>query len=121
MKKQIKIGGKEYFAKSSAYTQFKYKNDTGHKLLSDLKDVAKLQELDQDGQINEIQDMLDTILRITYIMIEEADSNQVTSYEDFLKDLDGLLDEEQWLADVIELASSPFSRGIKANPQEITK
>ena len=121
MKKQIKIGDKEYFAKSSAYTQFKYKNDTGHKLMSDLQEVARLQELSQEEQIEGIQDMLETILRMTYIMIEEADSSQVTSYEDFLKGLDGLLDDEEWLGDVIDLASSPFSRGTKGNPQKITK
>ena len=35
MRKIIKIGGKEYTIKSSAYTQFKYKNDTGRKFLKE--------------------------------------------------------------------------------------
>ena len=37
MKKIVKIGNTEYSMKSSAYTQFKYKNDTGRKMLEDYR------------------------------------------------------------------------------------
>ena len=117
MKKIINICDKEYAAKSSAYTQFKYKNDTGRSLMSDLQKISKLEKLDLDGQVEGIDDLLETILKMAYIMIEEADSSQVTSYEDFLKELDGLFDEQQWLVDIIELAQSPFSRGTKTDSQ----
>ena len=40
MKKIITISGKEYTMKSSAYTQFKYKNDTGRRMLQDLQELA---------------------------------------------------------------------------------
>lgn len=117
MKKIININQKEYSAKSSAYTQFKYKNDTGRSLMSDLQKISKLDKLDLEGQVEGIDDLLETVLKMAYIMIEEADSSQVTSYEDFLKDLDGLFDEQQWLMDIIELAQSPFSRGTKGDSQ----
>lgn len=117
MRKIIKICDKEYTAKSSAYTQFKYKNDTGRSLMSDLQKISKLEKLDLDGQVEGIENLLEIILKMAYIMIEEADSSQVTSYEDFLKELDGLFDEQQWFEDIIELAQSPFSRGTKTDSQ----
>ncbi len=46
MKKIITIDGKEYEMKSSAYTQFAYKNLTGRSLLSDISDISKLTEED---------------------------------------------------------------------------
>lgn len=121
MRKTITISGKEYNMKSSAYTQFKYKNETGRKLLEDIQKLTTLQEASQEDMMSGIDDLLEIILRITYIMIEEADSSQVTSYEDFLKGLDGLLDNQEWLQEVITLAASPLSRGIQANPQESSK
>ena len=117
MRKVITICDKEYTAQSSAYTQFKYKNDTGRSLMSDLQRISKLDKLDLDVQVEGIDDLLETILKMAYIMIEEADSSQVTTFEDFLKDLDGLFDEQQWLMDIIELAQSPFSRGNKTDSQ----
>ena len=44
MRKNIKIGNKEYEMSSSAYTQFKYKNDTGRSLLKDLTEFGKKYE-----------------------------------------------------------------------------
>ena len=41
MKKIVKICDKEYTMKSSAYTQFKYKNDTGRNLLNDIQEITK--------------------------------------------------------------------------------
>ena len=45
MKKIVTIGGKEYSMKSSAWTQFKYKNDTGRKLLQDIQSITKLADI----------------------------------------------------------------------------
>lgn len=117
MKKIITINGKEYNAKSSAYTQFKYKNDTGRRMISDLQELAKLNDKSEEEQVSYVEDLLEIVLKMAYIMIEEADSSQLTSYEDFLKELDGVFDDQQWIADVVELASSPLSRGIKTSPQ----
>lgn len=118
MRKVVKISDKEYSMKSSAYTQFKYKNDTGRGLLTDLKEIEKFGNLDQEEQLNKTEDLLELILRLAYIMIEEADEKQVKSYEDFLKDIDGMLDNTDWITEVVSLASTPFSRGIQKVPEQ---
>lgn len=115
MKKTIKIGEKEYFMKSSAYTQFKYKNDTGRKLLDDIQNIGVIQGLSEEEQISKTDDIIETLLRIAYVMIEEADNKQVTNFNEFLKNIDCLFDETEWIEDVIELATSPISRGIQGN------
>lgn len=117
MRKIVKISGHEYSLKSSAWTQFKYKNDTGRGLLSDLMSLSKSTEEDI---INNVDGMLDMLLRITYNMIIEANENQVGSYEDFLKGLEeSLFDDNQWMGDAITTATFPLSRGIQgASPQE---
>lgn len=112
MKKIIKIGNKEYSMKSSAYTQFKYKNDTGRRMLEDLQNISKLQEADQEEMLSALEELSEIILRMSYVMIEESDPTQVTTYEDFLKDIDGLYDNTEWINEVITLATSPISRGI---------
>ena len=117
MKKIVTIGGKEYSMKSSAYTQFKYKNDTGRKLLEDIQGLEKFQDANED--LGVVDDLTERILKIAFIMIEEADSTQVKSFEEFLKSIDGLYDEQQWVEDVMSLAISPFSRGIqRTSPQQ---
>ena len=119
MKRIIKIGNKEYEMKSSAYTQFKYKNDTGRKLLKDLQDLTQLQDKEESEMITSIDDLTDIVLRISYVMIEEADSSQVKSFEDFLKGIDGLFDDTEWINEVISLAVAPISRGIQTtSPQK---
>lgn len=117
MRKVVKISDKEYSMKSSAYTQFKYKNDTGRGLLEDLNKIQKYQDLSQEEQVNKTQELLELLLRLAYIMIEEADEKQVKSYEDFLKNIDGMLDNVDWINEVVILASSPFPRGIQKVPE----
>lgn len=112
MKKQVKIGEKEYFMKSSAYTQFKYKNDTGRKLLADIQEITKLEKVKETEVLGEMDDVIEILLRIAYVMIDEADTNQVESYEAFLKETDGIFDNQDWIMDVITLATSPISRGV---------
>ena len=52
---------------------------------------------------------------MAYVMIEEADKTQVTSYDDFLKGIETLYSDITWINDVIELATSPLSGGIEKN------
>ena len=118
MRKVIKISNKEYSMKSSAYTQFKYKNDTGRKLLDDIQRISKISQMSEEEQIGSMEDVIELLLRIAYIMIEEADAKQVTSFDDFLKDIDGLFDETDWINEVVELATSPISRGLQKSNQE---
>lgn len=112
MKKVITISGKEYTMKSSAYTQFKYKDVTGRKMLKDLQDLGKLQNAKEEEMIDGIDDLTEVILKMAYVMIEEADSNQVKGFDDFLKGIDNLYENTDWMNEVIELATSPISRGI---------
>lgn len=112
MKKTIKISGKEYEMKASAYTQFKYRDMTGRRMLQDLQEIAKLQDADQEEMIGWIDDLTEIVLKMAYVMIEEADSSQVKGYDEFLKSIENLYDNTDWITEVIELATSPISRGI---------
>lgn len=118
MRKIITIGEKEYSMKSSAYTQFKYRDVTGHRLLEDIQKLTKLNEMTAEEQITQTESLIEMILKIAFIMIEEADESQVTTFEEFLKGIDGLFDKTEWINEVIELASSPISRGLQNNPQK---
>ena len=112
MRKIITISWKEYTMQSSAWTQFKYKNDTGRRMLQDLRDISKLQEADEDTMLNGVDDLTEILLKMAYVMIEEADPNQVKSYDDFLKSINSLYEDTNWINEVVELATSPLSRGI---------
>lgn len=112
MKKVIKINDKEYEMKSSAWTQFKYRDMTGRRMLQDLQDLTKLQDAKDEEMIDGIDDLTEIVLKMAYVMIEEADSNQVKGYDEFLKSIDSLYDNTDWINEVIELAVSPISRGV---------
>ena len=103
--------------KSSAYTQFKYRDETGRRLLDDIQKLSHLNELSEDEQIAQTDDLIELLLRIAYIMIQEADENQAGTFEEFLKGIDGLFEETAWIYETIELAASPISRGLQTNPQ----
>ena len=112
MIKKVKIGTKEFEMKSSAYTQFKYKNDTGRTLLKDIIKIGKaFNDLNGEFDIEQYDDLDDFItlsLRIAYIMCLEAKSISC-SFEDFLMQVDDYLQDVNWISDVVELATSPFS------------
>ena len=123
MEKTIKIGNKEFNMSSSAYTIVKYKNDTGRSLMQDLaefetkyKDLfnAKEDNINMNilGQVDEIMEM---ILRIAFIMTNEKDKSQAQTFEDFLKQIDNYYEQLDWLNEVVELATSPFQRRVQAN------
>ncbi len=116
MKKIVTISGKEYSMKSSAFTQFKYKNDTGRSLMADITKLAEIKDL--DNNLESIDNLTETLLRIAYVMIEEADSKQVSSFEEFLKNVDGLFDDVDWINEVVELAASPISRNLQNTKEE---
>ena len=88
MRKVVKISGKEYSMKSSAYTQFKYKDVTGRKMLDDIQKISNINKMNEEEQIGQMEDVIQLLLQIAYIMIDEADDKQVKSYEDFLKGID---------------------------------
>ena len=114
MKKIIKIGGKEYTMQSSALTQFSYKDETGRSFLQDLKKLTKL--ADKEVSLDDLEvldDINNLILPIAYVMIKESDSTQILDYKSFLKSIDNLYDDTNWLEEVILLACSPISRQLQ--------
>jgi len=112
MKKIINIDGKDYTMQSSAYTQFAYKNLTGRSLLKDLDKITKLSsELGKD--LSMLDEVTEPLLDIAYIMIEEADSTQANNKEDFIKNIESLYDDYNWVFDVIALAVNPLSRQLQ--------
>lgn len=121
MKKIINIDGKEYTMKSSAYTQFAYKDMTGRSYLKDMQKV--IQAVANKEKLNEDLSLLDElsglVLDAAYIMITEADASQVGSKEDFYKSIDSIYDDFTWIEEVILLACTPISRQLQADINKI--
>ena len=112
MKKIIKIDGKEYEMKSSAYTQFAYKNLTGRSLLKDIQKFVDIQDkIEQDMSL--IDEITEPLLDISYVMIQEADANQVKTKEEFYKSIESMYDDFDWINEVITLAINPISRQLQ--------
>lgn len=122
MQKVITISSHKYTIKSSAWTQFKYKNDTGRNLLSDLQALNKrIEGKSEDELVESLDDMLGVLMRLTYNLIEEAgeDKEKIKSFEDFLKSVDDLFSDTQWLVDTLEVAIAPLSGGTKTPSPQI--
>lgn len=115
MKKIINIGGKDYTIQSSALTQFKYRDMTGRKLMQDINKIKDLRK-ENDDILAVLDDFLEILLQITYVMIIESDVKQVGSFEDFLKGIEKLFDDTKWVDEVIDLAVTPISGEIKQIP-----
>lgn len=117
MEKTIRIGNKDFKMSSSAYTQFKYKNDTGRSLMADLSATQDKYKDLLEGKIDldQLDELIELILKIAFIMTNENDKSQAPTYEDFLKQIDNYFIEMDWLNEVVELATSPFHRGIQIN------
>lgn len=111
MEKTIKISGKEFKMKSSAYTQFAYKDATGRGLMKDLQELSKMNLDNLNENFEMIDDLNSMALKMAYVMIKEADKNQVGSFDEFLKELDSLYEDIDWINDVVTLAISPLQRG----------
>lgn len=107
--KIIKIAGNNFKMTSSAYTQFAYRNLTNRSFLSDIQKLVELQKK-EDFKIEDLDQVIDLILEIAYVMINEADKTQANTYEDFLKSLkEPLFDDKDWIMEVITLACLPLS------------
>ena len=120
MKKIINIDGKEYTIKSSAFTQFAYKDMTGRSLLKDLQsmiNVVSKENVEKDMSV--LEQFIEPILDMTYIMLNEADEKQVSSKDDFLKNIECLYDDWKWIEDVIFMAVNPLSRQLQKDINNI--
>lgn len=118
--KVINIGKKDYTIQSSAYTQFKYRDMTGRKLMQDINKIKEIRETKEDI-LAVIDDFLEILLQITYVLIIESNDKQVGSFEDFLKGTEKLFDDTKWVDEVIDLAVTPISGGNQGNPQQFAK
>ena len=112
MKKIIKIDNKEYEMKSSAYTQFAYKDLTGRSLLKDIQNIANIADKIEDD-MSLIDSITEPLLDISYVMIEEANDTQFKSKEDFYKNIENIFDDYAWINEVITLAINPYSRQLQ--------
>ena len=117
--KEITIGAKTFNMKSSAYTQFKYKDITGKSLIKDLTDLAKkyegfgeIKEEEALEKFDDLDEFIMTALRIAYIMSMEGKSFN-GSFEMYLMEIDNYLEKLDWIGEVVELALSPLSRNIQ--------
>lgn len=117
MEKIIRISTKDYKMKASALTQFSYKNETGRSFLNDLQKLTELNITGNDltNNLEALDGLSETILKIAYIMIKEADKSAVTNFEDFLGGIESLYDDTNWIQEVLELACSPLSGQLQAN------
>lgn len=112
MKKIITIDGKEYEMKSSAYTQFAYKNLTGRSLLKDIQNISNVAD-NIENDLSLLDKITEPLLDISFVMIQEADANQVKTKEDFYKSIESLYNDYDWINDVITLAVNPLSRQLQ--------
>ena len=123
MEKTIQIGSKAYKMSSSAYTQFKYKNDTGRSLMQDLsefetkyKDLLNIKEDEVSSKmLGQIDEIMELVLRVAFIMANENDKSQASTFDEFLKQIDDYYSDLGWLTEVVELATSPFQRRIQTS------
>lgn len=124
MLKTVNIGKKDYVLKSSAYTIFAYKNETGRDLLVDLNSInekyikiSKLTEEEQNSAwMNEITGIIENTLKIAHIMIRENDKT-FKEYNEWLKDIDELLENPNWIMEVLEVGIAPFRGRIQGVQQ----
>jgi len=126
--KTITICDKEYKIDCNAFTRFQYKTIFGKGIFEDIKILnefsekqeqerkklkeKKLSEEEIEKQIglymmNNLDDFIDVIERIAYILIYTADSN-VGTFEDWLKGITKLDLSASWIGEVTELAVNSF-------------
>lgn len=114
MKKIISIDGKDYTMKSSAYTQFAYKNMTGRSLLKDLQTLIDIADK-IESDLSLLDKITEPILDIAFVMIQEADETQLKDKDDFYKSIDNMFGDYEWINNVISLAVSPYVRQLQNN------
>lgn len=123
MIKTVKIGSNNIDMKSSAYTMFSYKDETGRDILKDIKAInetyeriEKLPEAERDmAWLGEFTGIIELALKMTYIMAKEFNP-QTPDYKTFLKGLDTLTDNNMsWIQEVLELAISPLLGRIQSS------
>lgn len=130
MIKKIKIEEAEYEINSNAYTRLLYKKTFNKGIMEDVKVIAeyaleiqnekdKLEKkgLSQDEintaigviALEKIDTFVEIILQITYVFIK-CNDEKFMSYEDWLKTIEKVNPNDEWVSEVTELAVSSFYR-----------
>lgn len=108
MEKLITIGNHSYHMRSSVYTAFKYKQETGKELIAE---IQKLNPKNMKDPMAQMTTMIYGILDVAYVMIEEYNrcyNEKTPTKEEWLMGMDNLLDDTNWILDVLNLAMFPF-------------
>lgn len=111
-KKKIILGGDEYTLASSAYTLLSYKDFTGRDLLDDFVKLEKMENNTKTKDTGLITDTIKVMMDIFYVLYKDANED-AKSYKDFFSGIDNFLEEEEVMAEIMLLASQPFSRQLK--------
>ena len=77
--------------------------------------VLILKNTKSDIELVMIDNVTELILKISYVMIQEADPSQVNDYISFLKSIDDLYTDANWIEEVILLACTPISGRLQGN------
>ena len=112
MKKEITIGNVSIPVQASAFTPFAYRNQTGRELLEDLMEMqTSIEQIqaDENSAPRLVSSLLSKILELAYVMNAEADSS-VKDFKTWLKQFEGILETNEWLAEVVSVAASTFRR-----------
>lgn len=130
MIKQVKIGEVEYVLNSNAYTRFLYKKLFGKGILEDVQvitqfamevqeekdklDKTKLSEEEKNAELgvfalSRLDGYMDVLLQLTYTFIKCNDESFMP-YEDWLKTIDRINPNDDWVSEVTELSVSSFYR-----------
>ena len=121
MLKTITLGDKEMKITSSALTPFSYKDLTGRDMLPDIAELEEamntLQDKSDKDQIMTISSLLETLLRLAYVMNSEADST-APGWKEWLKGIKHTLKDRKWIKEVLEVASSCFLGSVEEQPTE---
>lgn len=126
--KTITICDKEYPVSCNAFTRFEYKRIFGRGIFADIKllnDFNEKQEkikkelISKEATQEEIEktinsymmenldDFIDVIERMTYILIHTADNN-ICSFEEWLRNIEKIDLSANWIGEVTEIAVSSF-------------
>lgn len=126
--KKITICDKEYSIECNAFTRFQYKKVFGTGIFSDIKvlnqfsdrqnEIRKklekenateeeIQKAINEMMLDNLDDFIDVIEKMAYILIYTANP-QIESFENWLKGIEKINLNDNWITEVTELAVNSF-------------
>lgn len=123
MIKTITLGNKNYDMKSSAYTMFAYKDETGRDLLNDIKSINEVyekinglpEEKREMAWLGEFSEIVELGLKMAYIMTKE-NNPLIGDFKTFAKNIDSINENGMnWMQEVLQLAINPLLGRIQSS------